>query len=278
MTAAPSSVPVVMGGSPKPGRRPVRSQWLKTVAMRLGLLALFLALWQVASLGAPAFVLPGPARVWEAWSALVASPGFWRDLGVTFQRVVTGFALATVVGVGVGLLLGASETLGRFFEPLLTVINTVSSSIWAIFALIWFGLSDWTTIFVVFMTAMPLILTTVWQGSKTVNADYVELARAFRMSRAQILTKIYLPTILPLFFASARLAFGFGARVSLVAETLGASSGVGYRLRQAADLVQTDQVFAWTLTLVSLMLALEFLVLKPLETRLFRWKKRAEID
>jgi NitT/TauT family transport system permease protein len=59
-----------------------------------------------------------------------------------------------------------------------------------------------------------------------------------------------------------------------VAETLGASSGIGYRLRQAADLVQTDQVFAWTLTLVALMVALEALVLKPLETRLFAWKKR----
>ena len=71
----------------------------------------------------------------------------------------------------------------------------------------------------------------------------------------------------------ARLAFGFGARVVLVAETLGASSGIGYRLRQAADLVQTDQVFAWTLTLVALMLVLEYGLLKPMETWLFSWRK-----
>ncbi len=75
------------------------------------------------------------------------------------------------------------------------------------------------------------------------------------------------------FFAGARLAFGFGWRVSLVAETIGSSNGIGYRLRQAADLVQTDQVFAWTVTLVVLMLLLEAGVLKPLERRLFRWKK-----
>ncbi|MFD1703585.1 ABC transporter permease [Methylopila henanensis] len=247
----------------------------RIAALRLLLLAALLLAWQVASWNMPAFVLPGPLRVWEAWSNLVASPGFWKDLGVTFERVVIGFLLAAVVGVVLGLALGASETLGAMFEPVLTVINTVSSTIWAIFALIWFGLSNWTTIFVVFMTAMPLILTTVWQGAKTVNADYVELARTFRMPRRQVLLKIYLPTILPPFFSSARLAFGFGARVSLVAETLGASSGVGYRLRQAADLVQTDQVFAWTLTLVTLMLALEALILKPLENRLFRWRRRA---
>ena len=61
--------------------------------------------------------------------------------------------------------------------------------------------------------------------------------------------------------------------MSLVAETLGSSSGVGYRLRQASDLIQTDQVFAWTVTLIALMLILEGGVLKPLEQRLFRWKK-----
>ena len=252
-----------------------RERRFRLFMLRMGLLALLVGIWQIASLGAPAFVLPGPARVYAAWSSLVATPSFWNDFGITFWRVFMGFAIAAVVGVPLGLVLGASEKLGEFFEPVLTVINTVSSSIWAIFALIWFGLSDWTTIFVVFMTAMPLILTNVWQGTRTVNADYIELAQTFRMSRAQVLTKIYLPTILPPFFSAARLAFGFGARVSLVAETLGASSGIGYRLRQAADLVQTDQVFAWTLTLIALMIVLEALILKPLENRLFRWKKKA---
>jgi NitT/TauT family transport system permease protein len=251
---------------------------VRLLLLRLALLAVLLVIWQIASLGAQAFVLPGPARVYEAWSVLVASKSFWRDFGITFWRVFMGFAIATAVGVPLGLVLGASEKLGEFFEPVLTVINTVSSTIWAIFALIWFGLSDWTTIFVVFMTAMPLILTNVWQGTSTVNADFIELAQTFRMSRLQVLTKIYLPTILPPFFSAARLAFGFGARVSLVAETLGASSGIGYRLRQAADLVQTDQVFAWTLTLVALMIVLEAMILKPLENHLFAWKKRPNVQ
>lgn len=247
----------------------------RLIALRLALLAALLLIWQVASIGSPPFVLPGPARVWEAWSTLVVSPSFWNDFGITFSRVLSGFAIAAVVGVLLGLLLGSNERIGEFFEPVLTIINTVSSTIWAIFALIWFGLSNWTTIFVVFMTAMPLVLTNVWQGTRSVNADFIELAQTFRMSRLQVMQKIYLPTILPPFFSAARLAFGFGARVSLVAETLGASSGIGYRLRQAADLVQTDQVFAWTLTLVALMIALEALILKPLENRLFAWKKRA---
>jgi NitT/TauT family transport system permease protein len=154
-------------------------------------------------------------------------------------------------------------------------MNTVSSAIWAIFAVIWFGLSPLTPIFVVLMTALPLIVTNVWQGTQAVNADFIELARALRLSRAKTLTKIYLPSILPYFFSGARLAFGFGWRVSLVAETLGAASGVGYRLKQASDLIQTDQVFAWTIAQIAMMLVIEIAVLQRLERHFFRWRRDA---
>src|SRR5262249_251296 len=129
-----------------------------------------------------------------------------------------------------------------------------------------------------FMTAMPLIITNVWQGTRTVNADFIELARVVRMPNRKIMTKIYLPTILPYFFSGARLAFGFGWRVSLVAETIGSSRGVGYRLRQAADLIRTDHVFAWNVRVVMMMAVIEMGILKPLEEYLFRWKKGTEME
>lgn len=249
--------------------------FVSLAAQRVVLVVLLLGVWWIAARRMPVFVMPGPERVAQALVTLLHSPSFFRDLGATLYRVLAGFALAAVVGAPLGVALGASPRAARFFEPLLAIVNTVSSAIWAVFAIIWFGISNATTIFVVFMTAMPLILTNVWQGALTVDAQHVELARSLRFSPAQIMRKIYLPTILPHFFAGARLAFGFGWRVSLVAETIGSSDGIGYRLRQAADLVQTDQVFAWTVTLVVLMLLLEAGVLKPIERRLFRWKRTA---
>jgi NitT/TauT family transport system permease protein len=246
------------------------------VAQRLALVAILVGLWWVASLPLPHFVLPGPPRVFEALRGLSASGELWTNLAITLGRVGAGFILATLIGLPLGIVLGAQKRLGEFFEPIIPVMNTVSSAIWATFAIIWFGVSNATTIFVVFMTAMPLIITNVWQGTRSVNADFIELAHTLRMPSLKVMVKIYLPTILPYFFSGARLAFGFGWRVSLVAETLGASSGVGYRLRQAADLIQTDQVFAWTITLVVMMAALEMGVLRPLENHLFRWKKEAE--
>jgi len=228
--------------------------------------------WWYASRNTPSFVFPGPAKVFAAIGDLLQSTTFRHDVGATTRRVFSGFAIAALTGTIAGLVLGANRRLANFFEPVLAILNTISSAIWAIFAIIWFGISDATTIFVVFMTAFPLVLTNVWQGTAAVDRQYVDLARSFRMSQSQILTKIYLPTILPYFFSGARLAFGFGWRVSLIAETLGSSDGIGYRLRQAADLVQSDKVFAWTLLLVALMLLLEAGVLKPLERALFRWK------
>lgn len=267
-----ASIPTVRAGVPD---RPARLAGIASIVLqRVALLAVFLVLWWLAALRVPAFILPGIGKTWDALRELIASGTFGADLGITLYRVVAGFAFAALIGTPLGVLLGSNRRLGQFFDPLLSVLNTVSAAIWAIFALIWFGISNGTTIFVVFMEAMPLILTSVWQGAQGVNAEYVELARSFQMSRAKIMLKIYLPTVLPYFFSGARLAFGFGWRVSLVAETIGSSNGVGYRLRQAADLVQTDQVFAWTFTLIALMVLVEYGILKPLENYLFRWKRR----
>lgn len=252
---------------------PARTGRLVAILLRCALALLLLGAWWLGSLATPVYVLPSPQRVFDRIVQLSQTGDLPLNLVTTFLRVLAGFALAVLIGVPGGLLLGSNRALGNFFEPIIPVMNTVSSAIWAIFAVIWFGLSPATPIFVVLMTAFPLIVTNVWQGTQAVNADFVDLAQVLRFSRAKTLVKIYMPSILPYFFSGARLAFGFGWRVSLVAETLGASSGVGYRLRQASDLIQTDQVFAWTIVQIAIMLVIEMGVLQPVEAYLFRWRR-----
>jgi NitT/TauT family transport system permease protein len=274
-TSLPAKLGVINPGMSRDGLTVSSSAWLDVIVQRGALIAILIGLWWFISFSVPHYILPGPPRVWDALARISANGDLWSNTAITLWRVSVGFVIATVAGLPFGILLGANKRAGHFFEPMIPVMNTVSSAIWAIFAIIWFGISNATTIFVVFMTAMPLIVTNVWQGTRTVNADFIELAQVLRMPDWKTMTKIYLPTILPHFFSGARLAFGFGWRVSLVAETIGSSSGVGYRLRQAADLIQTDQVFAWTLTLIILMATIEMGLLKPLENYLFRWQKEA---
>lgn len=116
------------------------------VAQRLALLLMVIAIWGMASLGTEPFVLPSPLRVWHAFVALIANGMFFADLSITLYRVVVGFVLAAIVGTVLGMVLGSNKTLADFFEPVLAVMNTVSSAIWAIFAIIWFGISNATTI------------------------------------------------------------------------------------------------------------------------------------
>ncbi|WP_088344744.1 MULTISPECIES: ABC transporter permease [Rhodomicrobium] len=247
--------------------------WNSVLMQRLALVGGALAIWWIGSLGSPSYILPSPPAVLKALISIAGRPTFLEDVGATCFRVFTGFALALLVGVPLGIIFGANRGIGGFFEPVVPILNTVSSAIWAIFAILWFGATDASTIFVVFMTAMPLIMTNAWQGTRSVSRELIEVALSLQYGRAAILRKVYLPSILPYVFSGARLAFGFGWRVSLVAETLGASSGIGYRLRQSADLFRVDQVFAWTFVMIGIMIAIELILLRPLERHLFRWQQ-----
>lgn len=247
-------------------------KFIFVLIQRIVLAALFLGGWFLMAAHVPEFVLPGPVAVFNAFLTLLSSPTFWGDIFDTTKRVVSGFVLAAFVGAVLGVTFGSSKALATFFAPIISVLNSVSSAIWAIFAIIWFGISDASTITVVFMASMPIVFTNVWEGTKSVDKQYVELAKSFRMNWFQIAWKIYIPTILPAFFSAARLAFGFAWRVSLVAETIGAGSGIGYRLRIAADMIQSAEVFAWAFLMVIFMLVIESGLIRPVEKWLFRWR------
>ncbi len=246
------------------------------IGKRLVLLAGIVGAWWFFSLILPHYILFGPLCVYEAFKLIHNNGDLWANLGITLGRVGVGFTLAVLVSVPFGIALGAVHKFGEFFEPVLSVLNIVSSVIWAIFAIIWFGIFNAIIIFVVFMIAMLFIIINVWQGTRSVNADFIELVHTLRMLGWKVMIKIYLFTILLYFFSGARFAFGFGWCVSLVVEMLGVSSGVGYRLRQAADLIQTDQVFAWIIIMIAMMVVLEMGAFKLFENHLFRWKKEAE--
>src|SRR5262245_18341872 len=156
----------------------------------------------------PHYILPGPARVWEALKLIAANGGLWNNVAITLWRVTVGFVFAAITGLPFGIILGANRRAGEFFEPVIPVLNTVSSAIWAIFAIIWFGISNATTIFVVFMTAMPLIITNVWQGTRTVKPDSIEPAQSLPSPRTKTMTKKTQPPFLPTSSQAARRASG----------------------------------------------------------------------
>jgi len=250
---------------------------LGTVAQRLLLAGVFLVLWQLGASSVPGYVFPSPAETWKAALRIISDGSITLQLGITLYRITAGFVLAVVIGVPIGLLLGSSRVLGEFFAPTLPILNSVSSAIWALLAVMWFGLSNMTPIFVCLMTGLPIIITNVWQGTRSVNADWIELAHSVRMPRHKILWKVYVPVISPFFFSGARLSFGFGARVSLVAEALGSSAGVGYMIVRSSNLLQVSNVFAWAILLVGTIAIIDGALIRPIERRLSRWQKESVV-
>lgn len=259
-------------GMPAAKRSP-RMGLMGIFLQRIALAATFIVFWQLASSSVPGYVFPSPLQTWDAALRIVADGSIGTQLGVTLYRITAGFFLAVVIGVPIGLILGSSKLLGDFFEPALPILNSVSSAIWALIAVVWFGLSDMTPIFVCLMTGLPIIVTNVWQGTRSVNADWLELAHSVRMPRHKVLWKIYIPVVGPFFFSGARLSFGFGARVSLVAEALGSSAGVGYMIVRSSNLLQMSNVFAWAILLVGTIAIIDGAIIRPIEKRLFRWQR-----
>ena len=235
--------------------------------------AIVLGAWQIGATRVDALLMPSPAATLDALMQLARAGDLWRELAVSLRRVCIGALIGLFIGLPFGVLLGSSRAVELTFGAALPAIAATSSAIWAVFGLLWFGLSDGATVFVVVMTALPLISVNARDGIKAVDPDLVQLARSMGLGPAAVGRKILLPSILPALFAGTRLGLGFGWRVGLVAEALGSPSGVGFRLKQSIDLMHTAEVFAWSLAVIAVMIAIELLIFYPLETWLFRWRK-----
>jgi NitT/TauT family transport system permease protein len=120
----------------------------------------------------------------------------------------------------------------------------------------------------------PSITYNVWQGMKTLDSRLSEMARAFGVPRALILRRVLLPQTVPFLFAAARFGLALTWKIMIFVELLGRSSGVGYRIQYWYNLFNMERVLASALPFIILMLLIELVILRNLETYLFRWQRK----
>ncbi len=235
-------------------------------------LALF-AVWQIGARNYDPLLLPSPTSTMVSLGELAASGDLWSELGRSLYRMTVGVLIGACIGIPYGIVVGWSPLIESFMRPAMPSFAATSSAIWAVLGLLWFGLSDDATIFVVAMTAIPLFAINSRDGIRAIDVNLVQLAESMGFGNLAIARKILLPCVLPSLFSGCRLALGFGWRVVLVAEALGSPSGVGFRLKQSIDLMQTSAVFAWSVAVIIVMILIEFIILSPLERWTFRWRR-----
>jgi NitT/TauT family transport system permease protein/sulfonate transport system permease protein len=236
-----------------------------------GFLLLVLALWYFSSLRLPEFVLPNPVKVLTLTARLFLDPPLLLHTAISLGRVVASVLLALAIGSTLVLAARYLPVTGLLVGNRLTpFFNSFPSLGWAILAVIWFGVSDRTVLFVETAILLPFCMINMWEGIKNLDPDLLEMAGSFGRRRGRILRKVIFPLLFPYIFSALRISFGVGWKVSLIAELFGAHSGLGYLLEQARQHFDMPMVFATICAIILLVAGMERLVFDRIERRVLR--------
>lgn len=265
---------VVTGSIRERTASPLRTRAVHEVLLRPWVLAAssILAIWWLGGALLSENVVPSPARVVAAMADLILSGEAWFHLGQTLMRIFLGFAVSVVLGIGIGLLMGLGRKLSDYLEVWLTVVITIPSLCWAIISLAWFGLRDSAAVFTIASITVPLIAVNFGSGVRQIDMSIVEMAQVFQADRRLIIRRVVFPQLIPHAIAAVRYGLPMSWKMAIIAEMLGLPDGVGFMLTYWFHLLNMTQVFAWTLLFTSVMLLVEYVVLKPFERRVSRWK------
>jgi NitT/TauT family transport system permease protein len=237
--------------------------------------ATLLVLWFLLSAVLSPSVVPGPVAVGGAVLENLRTGEPWTHISITVLRVTLGLALAMLLGLGVGLVMGLSRRGELFFDSWVMIGLTVPAIVYGMMCLLWFGLNNFAAVIAIGITAFPAVGINLWQGVKDMDLRLVGMGKAFRLPRHAIIWKIIVPQLVPYLLGSSRYALGICWKICTTIELIGLSSGVGFMLNYWFSLFSMTQVFAWTFMFLIVMLAIEFILFRPIEKRLTLWRPAA---
>ena len=252
-------------------RSATRRKWARLAVLAAGWVAM-LAVWQLGSELLTPSVLPSPWRVGREMWEIVESGAFFEDFAASVAKTVAGFAVAAAFGAPIGYLMGRYGYWRAFFHDGVTVAGTIPALVYAVLALIVFGLSDMGPILAVALVSVPYVALNVAEGVRGVDRSLVQMSRAFGRSPRQIRRDVYVPTLVPFVFAAVRMSFAVAWKVEALTEVFGGSNGVGFQIRTQYQLFSIRGVLAWMLLFIAVMLVIERLVLRRLENRVLAWR------
>lgn len=239
---------------------------------RLLVLCGFVLTWQLAAWWLTSRSLPSPLAVLEVLWQQFASGELLKHLGATLARMAASFSLAMLVGVTVGILMGSRQVWDRLLDVLLILALNIPALVTIILCYIWVGLGETAAVLAVALNKMPTVVVTLREGARAVDRQWLEVAQVYRLSRWQTFSQVYLPQLYPYLFAAARNGLALIWKIVLVVELLGRSNGVGFQLGNYFHFFDIKGILAYTLAFALIVLALETLLLRPLEQRLNRWR------
>ena len=220
----------------------------------LATIALALALWESALRAGLAQYqnLPTPSAIARGLEEIVANGQLLVDAAHTLRSVLVGWSAAVVIGVVVGLLLGASTTLRRYSLASIEVLRPMPGIAFAPVALLLFGFSLEMELMVIVLPALWPVLINTMGAVAGVHARLFDVGRTFRLSGAEILRKVMLPAALPGVLVGARLSLTLALVLAVVAEMVGNPAGLGYAVVREQQAMRPDLLFAYVVAIGAL--------------------------
>ncbi len=193
--------------------------------------------------------LPAPSAIAFGFVDIVRSGQLATDLLLTLQSVLIGWAVAMVIGVTLGVLLGASPLLQRYSLASIEVLRPMPGIAFVPVALLLFGFSLQMELMVIILPALWPVLVNTMGAVMGVHPRLYEVGRTLRLSRGAILRKIVLPAALPGILVGARLSMTLALVLAIVAEMVGNPNGLGYAVVREQQALQPDRMFAYVMAI-----------------------------
>ncbi len=221
-----------------------KQESIKNIILRLILPVVILIIWQVIcdrGLVSPAS-MASPSRIVTTIGEQLIAGTFWNNIIVSFTRVLTGFMIALVIALVLGVAIGLNKNVDLLTRFLIQVLKPIPPIAWIPLAILWFGIGESSKIYIIFYGAFfPILLNTV-DGIHNIDKRYLELGQVYEIDRSRLIRKVILPGALPQILTGIRVGLG-NAWVSVVAaEMIAATKGIGYMLSNGRSLSRPDWV------------------------------------
>ena len=213
----------------------------------LGTMLVLVGLWELlVRTGVLEFqFLPAPSAVADGAGTLISSGDMVTNVLHTTRVTLLGWLLAAALGIGLGLLLGLSETAWRYSMASIEVMRAIPPVSLVPVALLVFGFSVRMELMIIlFVSAWPVLVNTI-DGVRSVRGELLDVARIMRMSTSARIRKVVLPAAMPSIVVGLRLALSLSLVLAVVAEMIGNPFGLGNALVSAQQALQPEEMFAY---------------------------------
>jgi NitT/TauT family transport system permease protein len=212
-----------------------------------------------------------PSQVAGTLWTMFATGSIWAPLAVSASAFAIGLAIAIVVGLPLGVLLGRSSTLNAMLDPFITAFNATPRLVFLPLLMLWFGIGIWSKVAVVFLGALFPLLINTYEGVRNADKLLINVVRSFGAGEWDVAKLVVVPNSLPFIIVGLRLAIGRAVLGVVVSEFFGSQDGLGVVMVRAASSFKVDVVFAGLIVFAGLSLIMTGLV-KLLENRLSQWR------